>query len=109
MSAQDCGNGSSTTGKVAIVTGASQGIGLEVTRALLRSGYAVVATARRASSTEALAPAPKLAVVDGDIGEAATAERVVREARGRFDRLDLLVNNAGIFIRRRRRAHREHR
>jgi NAD(P)-dependent dehydrogenase (short-subunit alcohol dehydrogenase family) len=86
-----------TQTKVAIVTGGSSGIGLDITKALLARGYAVVATSRRASQRGTLAPSDRLAVVDGDVGEAATAARVVEQAVARFDRLDLLVNNAGIF------------
>jgi NAD(P)-dependent dehydrogenase (short-subunit alcohol dehydrogenase family) len=84
--------------KVAIVTGASSGIGLDITQALLARGYAVVALSRNASRRGTLAPSAKLAVVDGDVGDAATATRVVEQALARFDRLDLLVNNAGVFV-----------
>lgn len=84
--------------RVALVTGASSGIGLAITRALLSRGYAVVATSRRASTCAALTPAPQLAIIDGDVGDAHTAARCVSEATRRFGALDLLVNNAGIFI-----------
>lgn len=86
------------TNKVAIVTGASSGIGLRITQALLGAGYSVVATSRRASSCPDLVASPHLALVDGDVADARTAERAVEETRARFGRLDLLVNNAGIFI-----------
>lgn len=82
--------------KTAIVTGASSGIGLAVTRALLEKEYSVVATSRRV--TQALTPSPRLVLVDGDVGERATAERVVASAESRFGGVDLLVNNAGIFL-----------
>lgn len=85
-----------TPGKVAIVTGASSGIGLEITRALLARGYGVVAVARSAS--KGLEPTERLALVDGDVGEAETARRAVAVALERFGGLDLLVNNAGNFI-----------
>jgi NAD(P)-dependent dehydrogenase (short-subunit alcohol dehydrogenase family) len=84
--------------RVAIVTGASSGIGLFMTKALLSRGYAVVATSRTASHTKQLESSPRLATVDGDVGEERTAARAVEEARSRFGRVDLLVNNAGIFI-----------
>jgi len=84
--------------KVAIVTGASSGIGLEIARTLLEHGYSVVATSRNASKNRALEVSSKLSVIDGDVGDARTAERVVHEAAAKFGRLDLLVNNAGIFI-----------
>jgi NAD(P)-dependent dehydrogenase (short-subunit alcohol dehydrogenase family) len=80
--------------KVAIITGASQGIGAGLTRAYRELGYAVVATAR------SIAPAEDAGVVTiaGDIGEPATAQRVVGEAIERFGRIDTLINNAGIYI-----------
>ena len=84
--------------RVALVTGASSGIGLGITQALLGRGYAVVATSRKASSSAALRARADLAVVDGDVAEAKTAARAVAEAEERFGGLDLLVNSAGIFI-----------
>ncbi len=80
--------------KVAIVTGASRGIGAGIAAALRREGYAVVATARSISASDA----PDLLTVQGDITDAATAEQVVNRALDRFGRIDSLVNNAGIFI-----------
>jgi NAD(P)-dependent dehydrogenase (short-subunit alcohol dehydrogenase family) len=80
--------------KVAIITGASQGIGAALARAYCDRSYHVVATARSIQpSTE-----DGIVTVRGDIGERNTAERVVAEAMGRFGRIDTLVNNAGIFI-----------
>jgi NAD(P)-dependent dehydrogenase (short-subunit alcohol dehydrogenase family) len=87
-----------TMNKSAIVTGASSGIGLAVTRALLQKGYSVVATSRNATRSRELEPSSSLAVVDGDVGSPETAERAVKAALTRFGRLDLLVNNAGIFL-----------
>ena len=84
--------------KIALVTGASSGIGLQITRTLLERGYAVVATSRTATRSRQLEPSAKLAVVDGDVGDAATAERAVAEARSRFGGIDLLVNSAGVFL-----------
>lgn len=83
--------------KTAIVTGASSGIGLGIAEALLARGYNVVATSRNASRAQKLRASAQLAVVDGDVGHARTAERVVSVARD-FGGLDLLVNNAGIFV-----------
>jgi NAD(P)-dependent dehydrogenase (short-subunit alcohol dehydrogenase family) len=80
--------------KVAIVTGASRGIGAGIAAALRGEGYAVVATARSLSPADA----PDLLTVEGDITHAETAERVVTETLDRFGRIDSLVNNAGIFI-----------
>jgi NAD(P)-dependent dehydrogenase (short-subunit alcohol dehydrogenase family) len=82
--------------KTVIVTGASQGIGAAVVQAFLDRGYNVVATSRSVSKA-GFAPSPHLALVDGDIGEAATAEKVVQTAVSRFGSIDHVVNNAGIF------------
>lgn len=80
--------------KVAIVTGASQGIGAGVVEGYRNLGYAVVANSRN------IAPSsdPELVTVAGDIGDRAVAEQVVGTAIARFGRVDSLVNNAGIFI-----------
>lgn len=83
---------------VAIVTGASGGIGLGITKALLERHYKVVATSRNASKASELKPSDNLFVVDGDIGEKQTAVKVAKVALEQFGRIDLLVNNAGIFI-----------
>src|SRR3984893_17662598 len=82
--------------KTVIVTGASQGIGEAVVRAFLDRGYNVVATSRNVSKA-GFAPSPNLALVDGDIGQAATAEKVAQTAIGKFGSIDHVVNNAGIF------------
>jgi NAD(P)-dependent dehydrogenase (short-subunit alcohol dehydrogenase family) len=83
---------------VAIVTGASSGIGLGVTQALLERGWRVVATSRMISQSKDLKPSPDLVLVDGDISKKDTAVKVVDAAIERFGRIDLLVNNAGVFI-----------
>src|SRR5258706_14101492 len=83
--------------KTVIVTGASQGIGEAVVKAFLDRGYKVVATSRDVS-TAGFAPSSNLALVDGDIGHAATAERVAEAAIGKFGSIDHVVNNAGIFL-----------
>jgi NAD(P)-dependent dehydrogenase (short-subunit alcohol dehydrogenase family) len=80
--------------KVAIITGASQGIGAGLADGFRDAGYAVVATSRSITASDE----PDLLTVAGDITEVATAERVVEEALERFGRIDSLVNNAGIFI-----------
>ena len=79
--------------KVAVVTGASQGIGAGVVEALRGRGYAVVATSRSIKPSDD----PDVATVAGDIGSADTARRVIDEAVKRFGRVDLLLNNAGVF------------
>ncbi|GLV60283.1 3-oxoacyl-ACP reductase [Dictyobacter sp. S3.2.2.5] len=84
--------------KTALVTGASSGIGLELTNTLLARGYQVVANSRRITSARTLPASDHLALVDGDIAEQEIAQQVVQTAVARFGRIDLLVNNAGIFI-----------
>jgi len=84
--------------RTAIVTGASSGIGLGVTQALLERGWQVVATARTITTSKDLKPSPDLVLVDGDIGKKETAVKVVEAAIQHFGRIDLLVNNAGIFM-----------
>ena len=81
-----------------IPTGGSQGIGSGVVRAFLGRGYSVVATSRNITKSKDLPSSPTLALVDGDIGEAATAARVRETALGTFGSIDALVNNAGIFL-----------
>jgi NAD(P)-dependent dehydrogenase (short-subunit alcohol dehydrogenase family) len=80
--------------KVAIITGASQGIGAGLVAAYRRAGYAVVGTARSMPSTDA----GGLVAVQGDIAEADTAQRIVQYALDRHGRVDTLINNAGIYM-----------
>lgn len=80
--------------KVAIVTGASQGIGAGLVEAYLRKGYRVVATSRSIKPNAN----PDVLAIAGDIGDPATGPRVVEEALKAFGRIDTLVNNAGIFV-----------
>ncbi|HZZ46947.1 MAG TPA: SDR family oxidoreductase [Pseudonocardia sp.] len=80
--------------KVAIITGASQGIGEGLVAGYRKLGYAVVANSRGITASQ---DADVLAV-PGDIADPATAQRVVEQAVDRFGRIDALVNNAGIFI-----------
>src|ERR1700685_4166465 len=79
-----------------IVTGASQGIGAAVVEAFLDRGYNVVATSRSVSRA-GFAPSPNLALVDGDISQATTAEKVAQTAISTFGSIDHVVSNAGIF------------
>jgi NAD(P)-dependent dehydrogenase (short-subunit alcohol dehydrogenase family) len=83
---------------VAIVTGASSGIGLGLTQALLERGWRVVGTARTITTSKDLKASPDLILVDGDVSKKETAVKVVEAAVDHFGRIDLLVNNAGIFI-----------
>ncbi|MFF4118122.1 SDR family NAD(P)-dependent oxidoreductase [Streptomyces sp. NPDC001714] len=80
--------------KVAIVTGASQGIGAALVEGYRKLGFAVVATSR----TIAPADDADVLTVQGDIADPATAERVVAAAVERFGRIDTVVNNAGVFV-----------
>jgi NAD(P)-dependent dehydrogenase (short-subunit alcohol dehydrogenase family) len=84
----------STERKVAVVTGASQGIGAGLVRGFLDKGYRVVANSR---SIKPDASADVLAAA-GDIADPAVADRVIGEAVAKFGRVDTLVNNAGMFI-----------
>jgi NAD(P)-dependent dehydrogenase (short-subunit alcohol dehydrogenase family) len=88
----------STKQKTAIVTGASQGIGAAITNLFLNRGYNVVGTSRHISSKNELKRSDNLALVDGDIGQTATAQHVVETAVERFGAVDALVNNAGMFF-----------
>jgi NAD(P)-dependent dehydrogenase (short-subunit alcohol dehydrogenase family) len=83
-----------TDEKVVVITGASRGIGAALVSAYAGAGYAVVANARAIESSTN----PKVVAVPGDVGDPATAGRVVNEAVRRFGRLDSLVNDAGIYI-----------
>jgi NAD(P)-dependent dehydrogenase (short-subunit alcohol dehydrogenase family) len=86
------------TARVAVVTGASSGIGLGITRALLERGYRVVANSRTISDSKDLRASASLVLVDGDIGKKDTATKVADAALEHFDHIDLLVNNAGIYL-----------
>jgi len=84
--------------KTVVVTGASQGIGAAVANLFLERGYNVVGNSRSISKRNELHRSDNLALVEGDIGLASTAEKVVGTALQRFGSLDALVNNAGIFF-----------
>ncbi len=80
--------------KVAIVTGASQGIGAGLVAGYRQRGWAVVAN----SLSIKLSEDPDVLTVAGDIAEQATADQIISQATDRFGRVDTLVNNAGIFV-----------
>ena len=84
--------------RTAIVTGASSGIGLGIARALLENGYHVVATARNITKAGVLGPSARCILVDGNVGDKALGARLSETALARTGRIDLLVNNAGIFV-----------
>ncbi len=89
---------SSNEKPVAIVTGASSGIGLGIVQALLDRGYRVVGTSRTITKSKELKSSADLVLVDGEVSKKETAVKVADAAVKDFGRIDLLVNNAGIFI-----------
>jgi NAD(P)-dependent dehydrogenase (short-subunit alcohol dehydrogenase family) len=91
-------NANSNKKPVAIVTGASSGIGLGITQALLEHGYQVVANSRTISKSKDLKPSVDLILVEGDISKKEIAIKVAAAATSHFNRIDLLVNCAGIYI-----------
>jgi NAD(P)-dependent dehydrogenase (short-subunit alcohol dehydrogenase family) len=84
----------STVEKVAVVTGASQGIGAGIVRQLLAKGYRVVASSRKIATTGQ----PGLVEVAGDISQPEIAALVIQRAKEHFGRVDTLINNAGAFL-----------
>jgi NAD(P)-dependent dehydrogenase (short-subunit alcohol dehydrogenase family) len=84
--------------KTAIVTGASQGIGAGIVKAFVERGFNVVASARNMTRSAEVKASEQVALVDGDIGNRATAARIFETALSRFNSIDALVNNAGIFF-----------
>ena len=82
------------TGKVAIVSGASQGIGAGLVAGYRSWGWAVVASARTITPSED----PNVLTVEADIADPETVDRIIGGALGRFGRIDTLVNNAGMLI-----------
>ncbi len=83
-------------GKTAIVTGASGGIGAALVEGFLQRGYNVVATSRHVS--EKLTASSRVVLVNGDIADRQTAKSTVEAAITSFGAIDVLVNNAGIFL-----------
>jgi NAD(P)-dependent dehydrogenase (short-subunit alcohol dehydrogenase family) len=80
--------------KVAVITGASQGIGAGLADGYRSAGYAVVGSARSAPPGSD----GDLVTVAGDIADPQTAARIVDQALDRFGRIDTLINNAGVYI-----------
>jgi NAD(P)-dependent dehydrogenase (short-subunit alcohol dehydrogenase family) len=86
------------TAQTAIVTGASRGIGAGLVEAFLKRGYNVVANSRHITKASPFAASSNLALVDGDIGDRSTAVKIVDTAVSKFGKIDVLINNAGVFI-----------
>ena len=84
--------------KTAIVTGASQGIGAAIVNAFSERGFNVVANSRKVTQSTEVVASDHVALVDGHIGEPATAAKIVETALARFRSIDALINNAGIFF-----------
>src|ERR1700737_1308860 len=81
-----------------VITGASRGIGAGLVEAFLKRGYSVVANSRNITKANPFAAAANVALVDGDIGHPCTAAAIVDTPVSRFGRIDVLINNAGVFI-----------
>jgi NAD(P)-dependent dehydrogenase (short-subunit alcohol dehydrogenase family) len=87
-----------TDKQVWLITGAGRGLGVDIARAALDAGHAVVATARTAESVStALGAHDDLLAVSLDVTDPATADAAVHSAVARFGHVDVLVNNAGTF------------
>jgi NAD(P)-dependent dehydrogenase (short-subunit alcohol dehydrogenase family) len=80
--------------KVVVITGASRGIGAQLSKAYRHIGYQVIASSRSMRKSDD----PAILVIEGDITRPETAERILGTAAERFGRIDTLVNNAGVFI-----------
>ncbi|HWF28119.1 MAG TPA: SDR family oxidoreductase [Mycobacterium sp.] len=83
-----------STQKVAVITGASQGIGAALVVAYHKLGYAVVANSRSITPSGD----PDILAVAGDIADPAVGARVIEQALAAFGRVDALINNAGVFV-----------
>ena len=78
--------------KVVVITGASRGIGAQLSKAYRHIGYQVIASSRSMRKSDD----PAILVIEGDITRPETAERILGIAAERFGRIDTLVNNAGV-------------
>lgn len=88
----------SNTRKTALVTGASQGIGAGIVRAFVARDYNIVANSRKMTQSTDVVASDRVALVDGNIGDPATAAKIVKTALSRFQSIDVLINNAGVFF-----------
>src|SRR5687767_10751972 len=98
MTVSTSSGGAMTDKKIWFITGAGRGMGVDIARAALAAGNAVVATGRNADAVaDAVGEADDLLVVKLDVTSPADAEAAVQAAVDRFGRIDVLVNNAGNF------------
>jgi NAD(P)-dependent dehydrogenase (short-subunit alcohol dehydrogenase family) len=84
--------------KTVVITGASKGIGAGLVRTFLDKGWNVVGTSRRIAGTDVFERSDRLELLDGDVADPDTAERVTQRAVQQFGSVDALVNNAGLFV-----------
>jgi NAD(P)-dependent dehydrogenase (short-subunit alcohol dehydrogenase family) len=84
--------------KTVVITGASQGIGAGLVKTFLDKGWNVVGTSRRITETNVFDRTGRIELIDGDVADPETAERVTKQAVEQFGSVDALVNNAGIFV-----------
>jgi len=87
--------------RTAVVTGASSGIGFAIAAAYLQRGFNVVGNARDGTqleqAAEKLGSPQNLLLIEGDIADPSTSKRIFEAAIARFGKVDILINNAGIF------------
>jgi len=84
--------------QTALITGASSGIGLGLTRGFLDAGFNVVANSRNITNAGTLTRSDNLLLVDGDVGEPSATQNLVQSAVQRFGTIDVMINNAGLFV-----------
>ncbi|UVT20020.1 MAG: SDR family NAD(P)-dependent oxidoreductase [Nitrospira sp.] len=88
----------SSSRKTAILTGASQRIGAGIVKGFIDRGFNVVSNSRNVTQSSEVVASNQVALVDGHLGKPATAAEIIQTALSRFESIDVLVNNAGIFI-----------